>query len=140
MLHDTVRIEVTDEQVHKPVKHEDDVEVDKNVEALRAQTNFLAHHYWSDDDPCNEYDLGEVIPLHVPVVLGVNDELAYLLWLHVGQVFVQILVDFVALVHLLDSITTHAGHHADDFLFLTHCCPMMLGAIDFLLLFVSGME
>ena len=124
MLHYSVRIEVPDKKVHKPIKKEDKIEVDEHIQTLGAQSDLTADHDGGQDDPRYEDELGEVVPLHVPVVLGVDNELAHLLGLQICLVLtVLVLVELDAFNHTLDCVATHPGHHADDFLLFANSGP-----------------
>ena len=88
-----------------------------------AETYLLADHDGSDDDPCHEHYLGEVVPLHIPVILRINNELTNLLRFHISGFFILILIKLIPFIHLLNGVTSHPGHHADYFLLLANGGP-----------------
>jgi hypothetical protein len=142
MLHDSIGVEVTDKEVQKPIEHKNDVEVDQQIEALLFEPDFSADHNWRYNYPHHKDDLSEVVPLHVPVVLRVDNELAYLVSLRLLVLVlpVVVFVALVALAHFLDGFTAHAGHHADNLFLFANGCPKSLSSVDFGLLLVSCRE
>jgi hypothetical protein len=122
VLHESIRLIVTNEEIQDPVDHKNDVENKHKLHVFERDSLALDDQYWGQEDVEHENDLSAVVPLHIPVVVRADDEPRYLL-VRTGLLCV---LDFVAIVllpfiHLLDLLTAQLRHHTDHLFLLSDC-------------------
>lgn len=137
MLHQPVRLVVSHEKIQDPVNHEDDVEHKHQLHVFQRDSLAFNDQDWGQKDVDHEYDLGTVVPLHIPVVVWTDDEPRDLL---VGTSLLLVLdivtVVLLPFIHFLDLLAAQLGHHPDHFFLLADCRPVLLGFLDLDLLLV----
>lgn len=133
----------TREQVEYAIKHEYDVEDEQDVERAQVEARLGTDGYGRVKDPEDEHDVREVIPLHVPVTVGWNNEARRLRVRHVFllvRVVLLVGVVYLLLDTLLHVRASHVTNLTDDLDLLAHEGPSLLSALNLLLLVVFARQ
>ena len=75
MLELAVRSKESDEEIKYPIQHEDTVEYIKQTEISIIQLRFKTDNEKNEDDVQDKDNQREIVPYHLPVVVGVDNEL-----------------------------------------------------------------
>lgn len=89
---------------------------------LRTNENRKEH------DVCNEYYLNNIVPPHIEVIVGSNDEsteeaLAIALYIFLCLTLQILLLQF------LDLLGSHVAHHPNNLDLLPYECPTLFGLL-----------